>query len=171
MTRLALSLLAVLLAGCATTPLTGPQTYKDDSMSFSIPAGWKVTMQGKNGDCSHAFVEAPGEAVVYIKGEPLNRDPGLEKYARDFSRTASSSTPIGKITSKGFQRFSDKHYGPALKEPFSITLFRVEVPHTRVYRKRTGSHCAYYLLTQVADEDAAAVEKGFREILDTFSAR
>jgi hypothetical protein len=171
MTRLALALLALLLAGCATAPLTGPQTYQDDGMSFSIPAGWKVTMHGKNGDCSYAFIEAPGEAVVFIKGEPLQRDPGLEKYARDFSRTASSSTPVGKISSKGFHRFTDKQYGPALKEPFSITLFGVEVPHTRFYRKRTGSHCAYYLLTQVADEDAAPVEKGFREILGSFSAR
>lgn len=140
-------------------------------MSFSLPSGWKVTMHGKAGECGHAFVEAPGEAVVFIKGVPAKKDPGLEKFAREFSRTASSWTPVGKITSQGFKGFTDKAYGPALKEPFTIAFLGVNVPHTRFYRKRTGSHCTFYLLTQVADEDAASVEKGFRQILDSFSAR
>ncbi len=171
MTRIALLLVCLLAAGCAVTPITGPHVYQDTSMSFSVPAGWKVTMHGQSSSCGHAFVEAPGEAVVFIKGVPLKKDPGLEKYAKEFSRTASSWTPVGKITSRGFKGFSDKQYGPALKEPFTIAFLGEDVPHTRFYRKRTGSHCAFYLLTQVADEDAASVENGFRQILDSFSAK
>lgn len=171
MIRLALLVVCLFAAGCAAPPITGPQTYQDTSMSFSVPAGWKVTIHGKAGECGHAFVEAPGEAVVFIRGVPLKKDPGLEKYAKEFSRSASSWTPVGKITSHGFKTFADKPYGPALKEPFSIAFLGVDVPHTRFYRKRTGSHCAFYLLTQVADEDAASVEKGFRQILGSFSAK
>jgi hypothetical protein len=151
--------------------VTGPQTYQDGSMSFSLPANWKVTMQGKGGGCGYAFVEAPGEAVVFIKGFPLKKDPGLQKFAKEFSRTANSWTPVGKITSKGFHSFSDKRYGAGLKEPFTITFLGVDVPHARLYRRQAGSHCAFYLLTQVADEDAASVEPGFREILGSFSAK
>lgn len=49
MIRLGLLLLCLVSAGCAVKPLTGPQTYQDGSMSFSVPAGWKVTMHGKGG--------------------------------------------------------------------------------------------------------------------------
>jgi hypothetical protein len=170
MIRLGL-LLLLFCAGCAVTPVTGPQTYRDGTMSFSVPANWKVTMYGKNGGCGHAFVEAPGEAVVFIRGFPLKKDPGLAKYAQDSSRTANAWTPIGKITSQGFRSFSDKRYGNGLKENFKITFMGVDVPHTRWYRKATGSECAFYILTQVADEDAASVEPGFRQILNSFSAK
>jgi hypothetical protein len=171
MIRLSLLVLCLLTAGCALAPLTGPQTYQDGSMSFSVPAQWKVTMYGRGGGCGHAFVEAPGEAIVYIKGFPLTKDPGLPKYARDFSHTANSWTPLGKITSQGFQNMTDKRFGAGLKEPFTISFRSVEVPHTRIYRKQTGSHCVFYLLTQVADEDAASAEPGFRQILQSFSAK
>ena len=152
-------------------PITGPQTYQDGTMSFSVPANWKVTVQGKGGGCGYAFVEAPGEGIVFIKGLPLKKDPGIEKYAHEFSRTANSWTPIGKITSKGFRSFIDNPVGAGVKESFTITFLGVDVPHTRVYRKQTGSHCVFYILTQVADEDAAAVEPGFRQILNSFSAK
>lgn len=171
MIRLILLAFCLFAAGCAVTPITGPQTYQDGSMSFSVPANWKVTMYGKGGGCGHAFVEAPGEAVVYIKGLPIKKDPGLQKYAQDFSRTANSWTPVGKISSKGFQRFADSRFGDGLKEPFNIFFLGVDVPHTRYYRKKTGSHCAFYILTQVSDEDAASVEPGFRQILNSFSAK
>jgi len=171
MIRLSLLLLCLFAAGCAVKPLTGPQTYQDGTMSFSVPAHWKVTMYGKSGGCGHAFIEAPGEAVVFIRGIPLKKDPGLPKYAKDFSQTANRWTPVGAITSHGFKNFADKRYDAGLKEPFTITFLGVGVPHTRYYRKVAGSHCAFYLLTQVADEDAAAVEPGFRLILTSFSAK
>jgi hypothetical protein len=171
MTRLALLFASLFLAGCAVAPLTGPQTYQDGSMSFSVPANWKVTMHGEAGGCGHAFVEAPGEAVAFIKGVPLKNDPGIAKYARTFSRTADSRIPVGKITGKRFSSFQDKRYGPAIKEAFTITFQGTQVPHTRTYYRREGSHCAFYLLTQVADEDASEVSGGFSQILNSFAAR
>lgn len=173
MIRLSLLALCLLATGCAIAPkpITGPQTFKDASMSFSVPADWKVTMHGDGVGCGNAFVEAPGEAVVFIKGLPIKKDPGIQKYARGFSRTASSWTPFGKISSQGFHSFTDKQFGTGMKEPFTVTLLGVEVPHTRVYRKRTGSHCVFYILTQVSDEDAASVESGFQQILNSFSAK
>lgn len=173
MIRLSLLALCLLTTGCAVTgkPVVGPQTFSDGGMSFSVPAGWKVTMQGKQGSCGYAFVEAPNEAVVFVKGLPIKKDPGVQKYAQKFSRTANSWTPFGKISSKGFQPFSDKRFGAGVKEPFMITFLGVDVPHTRVYRKKAGTHCVFYILTQVADEDAAAVEPGFRQILNSFSAQ
>jgi hypothetical protein len=171
MTRLSLLLICLLAIGCAAKPLTGSQTYQDGGMSFSVPAGWKVTLSGKNGGCGRAFIEAPGEAVVFIKGVPLAKDPGLTAQAREFSRTANGSTPLGKITGDGFRTFPDNRYGTGLTESFSITFLGTKVPHTRHYRRLAGSHCAFYVLTQVADEDAAAAEAGFREILNSFSVR
>lgn len=172
MIRLSLLILCLLTAGCTMTgtSITGPQAYQNGSMSFSLPANWKVTMQGSGG-CGEAFVEAPGEAVVFIKGIPIKKDPGIHKYAKDFSRSANSWTPVGKITSLGFRDFADKQFGAAVKEPFSIAFMGVDVPHTRIYRKRTGTQCVFYILTQVADEDAASVEPGFRQILNSFSAK
>ena len=172
MIRLSLLVLCLLTAGCAATSksITGPHTFQDANMSFSLPAHWKVTMQGKSG-CGYAFIEAPGEAVVYISGVPVKKDPGIQKYARNFSRTANSWTPVGKITSKGFRDFTDKRFDAGVKESFTITFLGVDVPHTRIYRKKAGSQCVFYILTQVADEDAASVEPGFRQILDSFSAK
>lgn len=173
MIRLPLLVLCLLTAGCAVTgkPVTGPQTFDDTSMSFSVPAGWKVTMHGKGGGCGYAFIEAPGEAVAYIKGLPIKKDPGIQKYAKEFSRTANSWTPVGKITGNGFRPFVDSRFGDGMKEAFTITFMGVDVPHTRVYRKKAGPHCVFYILTQVSDEDAASVEPGFRQILNSFSAR
>lgn len=163
-----LAVVAVLaLAGCA-TPLTGPGTYSDRSMAFSVPANWKVTMSGTPGGCGHAFVEAPGEAVLFIQGVPVSRDRGLEKFARDFSRRANGHVPFGSMQSLGFRSIADRRFGSALEEKATITLLKVTVPHTRVYRRMAGGHCVFYLVTQVADEDAGSVQAGFDEILRTF---
>lgn len=171
MTRIALLFAGLLLAGCTVTPLTGPQTYQDGGMSFSVPANWKVTMHGKSGGCGHAFVEAPGEAVVFIKGVPLKNDTGIEKYARTFSRSANFWPPLIKITDQKFSSFRDKRYGAAVQESFTATFGSAQVPHTRAYYRSAGSHCAFYLLTQVSDEDAGYVSGGFSQILNSFSAK
>lgn len=170
MTRIALLFAGLLLAGCAVTPITGPLTYQSGSMSFSLPANWKITMYGEGG-CGHAFVEAPGEAIVYIKGTPLKNDTGIEKYARTLSRTANFWPPFIKITDRTFSSFQDKRYGPAVKETFNATFGKTPVPHTRTYYRRAGSHCAFYLLTQSSDEDAGEVAAGFSQILNSFSAK
>jgi hypothetical protein len=159
--------LTLFLLGCA-SPVTGPQTYRDESMSFDIPARWKVTMHSSPGGCGMAFVEAPGEAILSIQGVPTKDDKGLETFAKNFSKEAGGHIPFGKMSSLGFQKFSDPHFGSGLKESVSIALFDVTVPHTRYYRRSSGGSCVFYLVTQVADEDASSVQAGFDEILRTF---
>lgn len=158
----------VVLAGCTAVPITGPKTYSDEHMSFSVPADWKVTMHGKRGGCGYAFVEAPGEAVVFIKGVPVTQDKGLDQTAAKFSKDASPRVPMLKIKSGGMTAFADKRYGRGLKERVTLTLLNVDVPHTRYYRMWRAEPCVFYIMTQVADEDAVSVESGFREILATF---
>jgi hypothetical protein len=167
MIRVLVPVLLFVLAGCA-TPRTGPGLYRDRSMTFAIPAGWKVTMSGTPGGCGHACVEAPGEAIVFIQGVPRSRDRGLEKFARDFSRRANGSVPFGAMRSLGFRPVTDPRFGPALEENVTITLLKVTVPHTRGFRRVDGGPCVFYLVTQVADEDAGSVQAGFEEILRTF---
>ncbi len=169
MSRVALIFLSLWVAGCATPSITGPQVYRDGNLSFSLPAQWKVTTRGQLGSCPHAFVEAPGEAVVSIRGVPKATDPGLERYARDFSRKAAASTPGGKLSDTRFQKFQDSRYGTGLKESFSVTFMGVKIPHTRTYRRMAAGDCTYYLITQVAKENASKTEPGFRELLASFS--
>lgn len=165
--RLALtSLIVAFCAGCALAPMTGPRLYQGGDMTFSLPEAWKITLHGGG----HAFIEAPGEAVVLVRRFPVGQDPGLERFARDFSRSTQAWTPIGRIRSDGFSRPTRSGADSVLRERFTITFAGVDVPHTRTYHRRTGTTGVFYLMTQVADEDAAAAEPGFRQILDSFRA-
>lgn len=171
MLRALLLVFCLILAGCATPSVTGPTTYSDGGITFSLPAKWKLTMNGRQQSCSSALAEAPGSAVVFIQGVPAKQDPGLEKFAADFSPMATPNVSQAKVTASKPVPFKDARYGSALKETFIVTAAGEKVPHTRTYRALKFDGCTYYLVTQVADDEAAAAGKGFSEILSTFKAK
>lgn len=171
MLRAAFLLLCLTLAGCATTSVTGPQTYSDGGITFFLPAKWKITMQGRTQGCSNAFVEAPGAAVLFIQGLPISQDPGLTKFAADFSPMATPNVSQAKVTAARPVTFSDPRYGTCLREKFTVATSGEKVSHTRTYRALRFDSCVYYLVTQVADEDAAAASRGFDEILRSFKGK
>lgn len=172
MLRAVLLLCGLMLAGCATTRVpTGPQVYSDGGITFSLPAKWKITMQGRQQTCSYAFVEAPGAAVLFIQGMPHGKDPGVAKFAADFSPMATPNVSQAKVTASKPVAFTDPRYGSALRETFTVATSGEKVPHTRTYRALKFDSCTYYLVTQVADDEAAAARSGFDEIFSTFKAK
>ena len=171
MLRAVILLLVLSLGGCATSSLTGPQTYSDSGITFALPAKWKITMQGRTQGCSNAFVEAPGAAVLFIQGLPTSQDPGLAKFAADFSPMATPNVSKAKVTASKPLPFKDGRYGTCLRESFSVATSGEKIAHTRTYRALHFDACTYYLVTQVADEEAATANKGFSEIFSTFKAK
>lgn len=159
------------LAGCATPSVTGPLTYSDGGITFSLPAKWKLTMNGRERNCSSALAESPDSAVVFIQGIPSHEDRGLEKFAADFAPMATPNVSQAKVTASKPVAFKDTRYGSALREQFTVMTSGEKIPHTRTYRALKFGACTYYLVTQVADDEAATASKGFNEILSTFRAK
>lgn len=159
------------VAGCATPSVTGPATYSDGGITFSLPSKWKLTMNGHQQNCSSALAESPDSAVLFIQGVPTNQDPGLEKFASDFAPMATPNVSQARVTASKPAAFKDSRYGSALRETFTVMAAGEEVPHTRTYRALKFDTCTYYLVTQVANDEAATAAKGFNEILSTFKAK
>lgn len=157
-----------LLGGC-TLPLVGPRTYDDGQISFSLPPGWKVTLRGTRPSGSHAVIESSGgDAVVFIQGMPTASDPGCEAFAEIYARKSLPNLPNIRFTFPERKKISRSGYHPSLREKFSVAQFDEEIPHTRTFHARKTEGHVYYVVTQVADVDAAAVKASFQEILDSF---
>jgi hypothetical protein len=170
MMRTFLFLAALTLTGC-TLPLTGPRTYDDGEITFSVPAGWRVTLRGQDASGSHAFIESPGDAVVFIQGMTTSADPGCEAYAEIYARRSLPNLPNIRFSFPRRSRFSKSGYDRALREQFNVIQFDEEIPHTRTFHARDIEGHVYYVVTQAADGDVASVKDGFREILDSFRAK
>lgn len=161
-------ILSLFLLGGCTLPLAGPRIYDDGQISFSVPAGWKVTLRGTSSSGSHAFIESPGDAVVFIQGMTKASDPGCEAFAEIYARQSLPNLPNIRFTFPDRSKISHSGYDRSLRECFAVAQFEEEIPHTRTFHARdTGAH-VYYVVTQVADADAASVKAGFQEILDSF---
>lgn len=170
MMRVLLFLSLLLFGGC-TLPLAGPRIYDDGQVSFSVPAGWKVTLRGTSPSGSHAFIESPGDAVVFIQGMTKANDPGCEAFAEIYARRSLPNLPNISFTFPHRNKTSRTGYDRSLREQFAVAQFDEKIPHTRTFHARDTDMHVYYVVTQVADTEAASVKAGFQEILNSFRVK
>jgi len=163
--------LSLLLLGGCTLPLAGPRIYDDGQISFSVPAGWKVTLRGTSPAGSHAFIESPGDAVVFIQGMTKANDPGCAAFAEIYARRSLPNLPNIRFTFPDRNKTSRSGYDRSLRERFAVAQFDEEIPHIRTFHARDTDTHVYYVVTQVAEADTASVKAGFQEILDSFRVK
>lgn len=168
--RAILFLSLLLFAGC-TLPLAGPRIYDDGQITFSVPAGWKLTLRGTSPSGSHAVIESPGDAVVFIQGMTKASDPGCEAFAEIYARRSLPNLPNIRFTFPQRNKTSRSGYDRSLEEQFAVAQFEEEIPHTRTFHARDSQTHVYYVVTQAADADAASVKAGFQEILNSFRVK
>lgn len=163
--------LAVVFVGCGgeVADTGNPTAYAKDGLHFQMPGNWRVTEDEEVGTVRYLFVEEPGDALVVVQLR-LSTDVGdLLTVAKEFAKSAKESTPIGKISASKFGALGTDGEYKTLRERFSISLVGESIPHTRDYRFRTFGDKTCILIAQVADEDRADVEAGFRQVMKTLA--
>ncbi len=156
----------LVLVGCGerAAKVSKPQHYEKDGLTFLYPGNWKIDADEMLESIHHLSISTPGDALVVVQFFPLEIASSLEDYARAFSKETAAAVPVGKMTGSKFTPQPDADGYTCLKETCTMELAGQSIPHVRYFRSRDfgGKRC--FLLCQVADEDLADVEDGFKQV-------
>ncbi|OYW30390.1 MAG: hypothetical protein B7Z47_03625 [Chthoniobacter sp. 12-60-6] len=157
----------LVLVGCGerAAKVSEPKGYEKGELTFLYPGNWKIDedeMMGGGGH--HLSISTPGDALVVVQFFPLEIASSLEDYARAFSKETAAAVPVGKLTGSKFTPQADADGYTCLKETCTMELMGQAIAHVRYFRSRDfgGQRC--FLLCQVAGEDVAEVEAGFKQV-------
>ena len=155
-----------LLAGCGElqADLSTPKTHRSGAITFEYPKNWKITEDSVSPEIHYLFVETPGDALVIFQSYPMDEADGLTDFAKAFSESAATETPVGKIVKSTFADVPKAHGYKWIAEKFSINLLGESVPHRRLYGTKKIGDRQVFLILQAATEDYAKAEPGFELI-------
>jgi len=179
--RLALCLAALalfVLAALPTAHAAPAVTYSKDGVSFDHPAEWKVTedVVAQDGTRLRSIdIEGPDEAVVTLMFSPLLASQDIEKFAataaRNRENAARANTAqqvrMGASTAAPIARQVAGKDNKGVSQRFVVSLSGQDLPHEARFFKATLGDTTVIVMTQVADENAKAVEPGFVMALGT----
>ncbi|MEO1270058.1 MAG: hypothetical protein AAFX99_18375 [Myxococcota bacterium] len=173
---LAFILTGFMLSGCceqigAEPPadIQNPKTYRKGGLSFSYPGNWTITEDSEDGGIRSVFIETPGDALMTIQVYPEASAQELKDYAKAFSEKSDENMPVIDMGSSDVTPLSDEGGYTRLEETFVVSLLGVDIPHTRMYRKRACGDRVVFVMTQVADEDRDKTEAGFAQVATSFN--
>jgi len=163
---LILSILTLVGCGERAADIKNPNPYSKNGLKFSYPGNWTITSDEGSDSFHHLIVETSGDGIVIIQIYNAEDPISLEEYAADFSKSMSTSMPIGNVVnSKEVTKKSNSN--TEINETFSIELLGQKVPHSRRFvLKKFGSQVCF-LIFQVPTEDKPNVIKGFELINST----
>ena len=157
---------ALLLAGCGErkADVALPKHYEKDGLTFLYPGNWTIDEDEDLSGIHHISIETRGDALVIVQLFPMGAANSLEEYAAVFSKRAAEALPLGKMTSSKFITLEAAHGCSRLQENCNMRLLNEDTPHVRYYLSRDfdGQRC--FLICQVAEEDLAMVEEGFKQV-------
>lgn len=182
LTTAALALGLLLLGGLATQPAqAAPDAiYTKDGVSFQHPAGWKVTEDSVAQDETRLRsidLEGPGESVVTFMFSPFLKDQVIETFAATTAKgraeSAQSASAVaqqlrfGTVTTAPITRNVAGRESKGVAQRFVVSMLGQNLPHEARFFKADLGGTTVIIMTQVADEDAKAVEPGFTMALDS----
>ncbi len=129
---------AILLTGCdePEADITVSQTKQSGHITFSYPKNWKIAEESITPKIQYIFVETPGKALAIIQSYPVEQADDLITFSKDFSASASTEMPAGKIESSEFSKLPDANGYSWIREDFKVSLLGQSVPHRRIYGKK-----------------------------------
>lgn len=146
-----------------------PHKYEKNGASFEYPKRWKVSDRSHGPGYRNLSIESPYNEIVLIRIMPADSAGSLLEFAREFSRAAERSATGGRIHSSNLDDNTQTYPGqPLLAERFVISRGGVDVPHTRVYRKRVFGDSACFFIHQTPSDLPEDFADGFQMIYSTF---
>ena len=137
-------------------------------MAFKYPGNWEITEDEQQAGLRVLIVETPGAAIVVIQIYSAGDALEIGDFAESFTRVARGDNPLGIISASEFSGLEKSDGDEILTERFSLGLLGENVPHTRIYRRKTGDDKVCFIVAQVADEDLSKVNMGFEQIFSSF---
>ena len=166
---LAAPLFLGLFAGCGEpqADLSTPKIHQSGGISFEYPKNWRITEDSVTPEIHYLFVETPGDALVILQSYPTGEADDLTAFSKEFSESATTEAPIGKIAKSTFSNIPDAGGYGWIVEDFEINLLGESVPHRRLYGSKEIGERLVFLILQAATEDYSKAEAGFQLIRDT----
>lgn len=135
-----------------------PKSYNQSGLLFSYPGNWKTQHRTEN-KTKKIIVESPGNTIVLIMPAPRNYDLTLKQFAEEFSKSANQKTPITSVR-WSYLVPKKQNENAVITEKLNINLLGVNIPHTRIYRRKILNNKPYFIIAQFSDEDRGKIIKG-----------
>ena len=170
---ISLLFLFIVIAACEKSADTSkPVFYSSNGIAFSHPGNWTVTEDEQQEDVRFIIIESPGNALVMAQIYSIQDAVSLKEYAEWFSSEVVKETPIADTSVGKFEQFNTLLNGTRLtgmRQNFSIALLGIDVPHTAEYYRIEKNNRVAFLISQTATEDMDKVDKGFEQLIGSFS--
>ena len=170
------ALTAVLLLGfVAWAQAAPPVVYAKDGLRFEHPVGWSVTDDSVAQDETRlrsVDLEGPNEAVVTLMFSPFLAGQDIAKFAATTARNRAVAAKaqqarMGPVTATPLARKVAGQERTGVSQRFVVTMLGHKLPHEARFFKAALDGTTVIVMTQVADEHAAAAEAGFAMALET----
>jgi hypothetical protein len=147
-----------------------PKEYQGEKISFRYPGNWAISDDLNQDGTRMVSVDSPGEATLMITIVDKKKAFSIKEYSNIVTASLSENSPdekgdfaFGPVTRDG--RFK------ALTATWTMTFLGESIPHTIFFRRRRYGKKVCFIMAQVADEDLAKVEPGFKQVFDTFKMK
>ena len=164
-------MLGLAIQGCDYLPGSSPTvTFNNGILSFDHPQSWEIDAVGSPGGLQFVMVTGPSSTEIIFQIHPKQGAPSLQEYAEWFSQEFKQLISFGEIRDITFTQTTKKvgtEEVTGIREEFMLTLFGLELPHSREYFAHPGDELVIFAVFQTSDAGHTLWGDSIRQIRES----